>query len=164
MSNFTMPVVGTPEHDALKDRWSAKPVTFGQCGRIKLLFKQVASAGGYVGKVNTKYQARLDQLSTRDDSGRWTVLRTDNPELNMTMWQAHLLMETLAGIAAGAPVTKSKSEPKPAEDIKIDGEFKRDHVLEVASKVNFSDGDFVTVNGEAFRVSTTGKRAYLARV
>jgi hypothetical protein len=157
MSKFTMPVAGTPEFDALKARWSAKPVSFGQCGRIKTLFKMVADQGGYAGKVNAKYQARLDYLSTRNDEGRWTVLRTDNPELDMTMWQAHMLMETLETLANG-DLAIAKTEPVKPEPAK------RDAILEVASKVNFSDGDFVTVNGEAFRVSTTGKRAYLARV
>jgi hypothetical protein len=155
MSKFTMPAAGTPEFDSLKDRWSAKPVTFGQCGRIKALFKAVADCGGYAGKVNAKYQARLDFLSTRNDEGRWTVLRTDNPELDMTMWQAHLLMETLESLVNGDLQTV-KAEPK-ATPVKPEN-------VPAANAATFRDGDIVLVNGEAKRISVNGKRAYLASV
>jgi hypothetical protein len=157
MSKFVMPAEGTAEFDSLKARWESKPITFGQCGRLKTLFKAVADQGGYATKVNAKFAARMDYISARNDEGRWVNLRTDNADLNMTMWNAHMLGKTLESLING-DLEVTKGEPVKAEPAK------RDAILEVASKVNFSDGDYVTVNGEAFRVSTTGKRAYLARV
>ena len=155
MSKFQMPVAGTPEFDSLKARWESKPVTFGQCGRLKALFKAVADQGGYAGKVNAKFAARMDYISARNDEGRWVNLRTDNAQLNMTMWGAHELGKTLETILNGDLVV-AETEPK-ATPVKPEN-------VPAANAAAFSDGDIVLVKGEAFRVSTTGKRAYLARV
>ena len=155
MSKFQMPVAGTPEFDSLKARWESKPVTFGQCGRLKALFKAVADQGGYAGKVNAKFAARMDYISARNDEGRWVHLRTDNADLNMTMWQAHLLGETLESLANG-DLAVVKTEAKPAA-------VKPENVP-AANATTFKDGDIVLVNGEAKRISVNGKRAYLAAV
>jgi hypothetical protein len=155
MSKFVMPAEGTAEFDSLKARWESKPITFGQCGRIKALFKAVAEQGGYATKVNAKFAARMDYISARNEEGRWVNLRTDNAQLNMTMWNAHELGKVLESLIDG-DLQVAKTEPKAAP-------VKPENVP-AANAAAFNDGDIVLVKGEAFRVSTTGKRAYLARV
>ena len=111
MSKFVMPAVDSAEYNALKARWSERPVSFGQCNMLKLAFKAVQNNGGWNGKVSKAIATRLAFLSQRDEQGRWTVLRTDSGEL--TMWDAHLLAETLNSISAGSPVTVAKGAPAP---------------------------------------------------
>jgi hypothetical protein len=112
MSKFTMPAIGTPEFEALKLRWSAKPVSFGQCTRIKALMRDVQATGGWHGRVHPNQATRLDFLAERDDDGRWTKIRTDSGEL--TMWKAHALMEILTSLLV-SPVVESTTTPKPAK-------------------------------------------------
>jgi hypothetical protein len=155
MSKFVMPAEGTAEFASLKARWESKTITFGQCGRLKALFKAVADQGGYAGKVNAKFAARMDYISARNDEGRWVNLRTDNADLGMTMWNAHMLGQTLESLING-DLTVAKTEAKPAA-------VKPENVP-AANAATFRDGDIVLVNGEAKRISVNGKRAYLASV
>lgn len=109
---FVMPAEGTPEFDQLKNRWLGKPVSFGQCNKIKQLFRDVLVSGGYQGKVGLKVAARLDYLHERDNEGRWLHVRTDTGDI-ANFWAGHLLIETLKGLV-GEPVTVTRS-PAPAK-------------------------------------------------
>jgi hypothetical protein len=151
MSEFKMPAVGTPEFDALKTRWSDRPVTFGQCNRLKSLFKQVADQGGYAGKVPAKTAKAWDVLTKRDDDRRWTELRSDKLASKMTMWDAHELGDKLAAlISDDETVTVTQTEPKPAPKA----------TKTAVDRPVYRSGDIVIVDGEAFELHRSGKRLY----
>jgi hypothetical protein len=153
MSEFKMPAVGTAEFDALKTRWSDKPVTFGQCNRLKSLFKQVADQGGYAGKVPAKTAKAWDVLTTRDDDRRWTELRSDKLAAKMSMWDAHELGDKLAALidAEGEPVTVTKTAPvKPAKAAPKAAD----------QGVSVKSGDVIMLDGEAVVIFRSGKRIY----
>lgn len=157
MSEFKMPAVGTPEFDALKTRWSDKPVTFGQCNRLKSLFKQVADQGGYAGKVPAKTAKAWDALTTRDDDRRWTELRSDKLASKMTMWAAHELGDQLAALISddSPAVTVTQTEPvKPAKQA----------AKAADQRVSFKSGDVILIDGEAFELHRNGKRVYVRKV
>ncbi|AAN02102.1 gp48 [Mycobacterium phage Barnyard] len=153
MSTFTMPAANTPEFDALMARWAAKPVTFGQCNRLKSLFKQVADQGGYAGKVPAKTAKAWDVLTTRDADRRWTELRSDRLADKMTMKDAHELGVKLESLltSTDAPVTVTETAPKPA---KTAPKKAADQAVSVKS------GDVILLDGEAVVVFRSGKRIY----
>ncbi|AZS12585.1 hypothetical protein HWB99_gp049 [Mycobacterium phage DrLupo] len=154
MSEFKMPAVGTAEYDALMTRWASKPVTFGQCNRLKSLFKQVADQGGYAGKVPAKTAKAWDVLTTRDEDRRWTELRSDKLAGKMTMKDAHELGVKLESLLTSddAPVTVTQTKPakKPAKA----AEKPADQAVSVKS------GDVILLDGEAVVIFRSGKRIY----
>lgn len=156
---FTMPAEGTPEFDALKARWTDKPVTFGQCNRLKSLFSQVQAQGGYAGKVPAKTAKVWDKLTERSEDRRWVNLRSDKLGSKMTMWDAHLLMDQLAALTSGeAEVTVSHTDPKPAP-------AKAETASDLAV---LEDGQLVMVKIggklETKRVNVVGNRVTLGRI
>lgn len=159
MSKFTMPAAGTPEFDQLKARWSTKPVSFGQCTRIKQLMRDVQATGGWAGRVHPNQAARIDFLAQRDEDGRWTKVRTDSGEL--TMWGAHALMEILGSLLAG-PVTAKQTTPRPAA-----GHQKVTDPVEIATHTVLETGQLVMVRTaggvETKRVMVNGNRVTLGR-
>lgn len=162
MSTFTMPAAGTAEFAQLQARWESKPISFGQCNRIKQLFRDVETAGGYASRVPAKVAKVYDMLTERDADRRWVNLRSDR--LTYTMWDAHVLMESLESLVSGpsAPATPVKpaksSTPAPAKG-------HRKVTAPVESKpLVFNDGDLIIVAGETRRISVNGSRAYLARI
>lgn len=119
---FQMPATDSAEFVELMARWAEKTITFGQCGMLKTKIKL---ADGQLGKLDSHTRKLVERISVRDEAGRWTVLRNDNPTLGMTMADAHCLASKLDSIVAGAPVTVTKQAP----------------VASAAPVQKFSDGD-----------------------
>lgn len=162
MSKFTMPAAGTPEFDQLKARWSAKPISFGQCTRVKQLMRDVQATGGWAGRVHPNQAARIDFLAQRDDDGRWTKVRTDSGEL--TMWGAHALMEILGSLLGGEVVQTTRA-PKPSPEHRkvtveaIEGDQVSGVILESGQLVMVRTSTGV----ETKRVLVNGARVTLGR-
>ena len=111
---FQMPAAGTAEFDELMARWETRVVSFGQCGMLKTKIRNAAEFG--FDSLEPKLQARIAHISVRDENGRWTNLRNDNPKLGMTMAEAARIAIALDAIVenGAAPVTVTKQAPKAA--------------------------------------------------
>jgi hypothetical protein len=130
---FTMPVYGSAEFTALMVNWAERPITFGQCGMLKTKIRKAAE---FLGKLSKAEQREIARISQRDNDGRWTVLRSDNPTLNYTMADAAILAAKLDAITAGGPVTTSHAVPKgsnsPVQQFNDADETKINSLMELA--------------------------------
>lgn len=110
-STFVMPAANTAEFAELMTRWSEKTITFGQCGMLKTKIKL---ATPFLDKLDSATRELVQRISVRDESGRWTVLRNDNPTLGMTMADAHCLASKLDSVTSNAtPVTVTSQASSP---------------------------------------------------
>lgn len=160
MSTFTMPATGTPEYDTLMERWASKPISFGQCGRLKSLLRSVQAADLAKVALPAKDRKRVIALDLlkRDDDRRWVNLRSDVlGEAGVTMADAHRWGTAFEALTSddAAPVTVTQTAPKatPAKAEKA-----------ADQRVSFKSGDVILVDGEAFELHRNGKRVYVRKV
>lgn len=156
MSTFTMPATGTPEYDALMERWASKPISFGQCGRLKSLLRSVQAADLAKADLPAKERKRVIALDLlkRDDDRRWVNLRSDVlGEAGVTMRDAHVWGTAFEALTSddAAPVTVTKTAPKTAP---------KAAKTAADQGVSLKSGDTVLLDGEAVVIFRSGKRIY----
>lgn len=132
---FQMPAANTAEFVELMARWAEKTITFGQCGMLKTKIKLAESQ---LSNLDSHTRKLVERISVRDEAGRWTVLRNDNPNLGMTMRDAHCLASKLDSIISNAaPVTVTHQAPiAPAA---IEPHFSEVDEMKIASLMELTD-------------------------